>query len=156
MKKNHKNIYMGVESTAKLPVFGKVDTENEIILNSLATAYDALNEIMLTKKEGYFEKTNLVKINGRFSILKMLCRKYSPSKMMMVNKIHNIVIENFKGNISDKEVITYLQNLSIQYGFNPGMINMVMFHINQAEMFDPFNAAPFFMMNNTVKKRGLK
>lgn len=156
MKKRHKNIYMGPNSTAKLPVFGKVDTDNEICLNAIATAYDALNNTMLTRREGVFDQTNLTEINGRFSILKMLCRRYAPGKLVVINQIHKIVTDNFKNLITDAQALTLMHTLCLRHNVNPGLLNIAMLHVNQAEMHDPFGMNIFFMMNNPPKKRRMR
>jgi len=157
MRKRNKNIYMGPKSTAKLPVFGKVDTDNEICLNAIATAYDALNNRMLTKRHGIFDKTSLVEINGRFSILQMLCRKYAPNKLGVIDEIHNVVVDHFKGHISDSKAIHLLQNICNKRNLNPGILNVAAFHIDQAEhTFDPFGMDMFTLFgqqNNNMKKR---
>lgn len=162
MRKKNKNIYMGVNSTAKLPVFGKVDTANEICLNAIATAYDALNNRMLTRQHGVFDETTLTEINGRFSVLRMLCRQYAPDKRIVINEIHNVVVEHFKGHSSYTQAIQLLQNICNKHMLNPGMLNVAAFHINQAEqmmqMPDAFGLNMFmqFDQQNQIKKRRIR
>lgn len=157
MRKRNKNIYMGPDSTAGIPVFGKVDTDNEICLNAIATAYDALNKKMLTRKVGVFDNTTLTEINGRFSVLRLLCRKYAPNKIIVVNKIHDVVVNHFKGHLSDSQALMMLQKICDEYGLNPDVFNIAALHINQAEqmnnMFMPFGIDMFMFSNNQVKGR---
>lgn len=156
MRKKHKNIYMGKDSTAKLPVFGRVDTDNEICLNAIATAYDALNNIMLTKRLGMFDKTTIAEINGRFSVLKMLCNKYAPNKLVVINKIHKVVIDNFHNKISDARALELMQEICRQHDINPGILNIAAMHVNQAEMQDPFRNMFLFFNQQNPKKRKMR
>ena len=162
MRKKNKNIYMGPNSTAKLPVFGRVDTDNEICLNAIATAYDALNNRMITRQPGSFDATTLPEINGRFNVLRMLCRKYAPNKLIVIDEIHNVVIEHFKGNISGSKAIQLLQNICNKHNLNPGVLNVAAFHINQAEqmmqMPNAFGIDMFMMLGqqNQKKKRRIR
>lgn len=162
MRNKHKNIYMGANSTAKLPVFGKVDTDNEICLNAIATAYDSLNSRMLTRQPGVFDKTTPAEINGRFSVLRLLCRNYAPDKLIVVNEIHKVVMEHYKGNINDAQAINLLQSIISKYNLNPGILNVASLHINQAEqMANSFGLGMFSLFNqsnidNNRKRRGLR
>lgn len=156
MRRKHKNIYMGLNSTARLPVFGKVDTDNEICLNAIATAYDALNNIMLTRNEGVLDKTTLQVINNRFSVLKMLCRRYAPDKLNLIEKIHKLVVDNYKGGISDGQALSLMHDLCIRYNVNPGMLNIAMLHVNQVEMQDPLGMNAFLMFNQQIPNRRKK
>jgi len=159
MRKRNKNIYMGPDSTAKLPVFGKVDTDNEICLNAIATAYDALNNKMLTRKFGVYDKTTLTEINGRFSVLRLLCRNYAPNKLNLVNKIQDIVTNHFKGHLSDSQALSMLQQVSNEAGLNSGVFNIAALHINQAEQmnnFAPFGIDLFMFSNNNTAKYSKK
>lgn len=130
----NKNSYMGNNPTARLPMFGRVDTDNEICLNAIAAAYDALNNIMIARNEGAIDKTNLVAINGRFNVLRMLCKRYAPGKLMIVDKIHKIVVDNYQGRISDADALSRMQNICVQNGMDPGLLNVAMLHVNRVEM----------------------
>lgn len=168
MRKRKRNIYMGANSTAKLPVFGQVDTDNEICLNAIATAYDSLNNIMLTRKQGAYDKTSPIEINGRFSVLRMLCRKYAPNSLPVIEQIHNIVMDNYRGKISDQQAIQLMKSTCIKNNLNPSMLDLAAMHINQIEMMrnqlknkspDP-NSNLFFLWqqnnSNLSKKRRKK
>lgn len=127
---------MGSNSTAKLPVFGMVDTDSEICLNAIATAYDALNKIMLTRKPGVFDRTTIAEINGRFGILRMLCRRYAPDKIIVIDKIQKIVTDHHKKRISDAEAINRMKQICMQHNLDPGLLNIAAMHVNQAELFN--------------------
>jgi len=159
-----KNIYMGKNSIAQLPVFGNVDTDNEICLNAIATAYDALNNIMLTRSHGVFDKTTSAEINGRFGILRMLCSKYAPSMHPVVDKIHKVVIENSKGRISDINALKIMRDICMNHGINSDIFDYAIMRINQAESFKkqtrhpkPSNVEPdalfFWNVSNKKKRR---
>lgn len=156
MKQKHKNIYMGPNSTARLPVFGKVDTDNEICLNAIATAYDALNNTMITRNEGVLDTTTLQVINGRFNVLKTLCRRYAPNKLTLIEKIHKTVIDNYNKRISDGQALTLMHDLCIKHNVNPGMLNIAMLHVNQVEMQDPLGMNMFMMFNQEIPNKRKK
>ena len=156
---------MGLQSTAQIPIFGKVDSDNEICLNAIATAYDALNDKMLTKTTGIFKNTNIATINGRFGMLRMLCRKYAPSKSIFVDRIHKIVIDNFHNKISDAQALSLMNNTCKQHNINPGILNIAAMHINQAEMIQKPPNLPnplgdlfsmFNQQNTQIKKRRMR
>lgn len=142
---------MGLSSTAGIPVYGRVDTGNEIYLNALATAYDALNEKMLTRNIGVFETTTLNRINGRFSVLKMLARKHDPSKIIVINKIHSIVVDCFNNKISQADAFNKLNNIGNENNFNPFFFNVVANQVNKAESMNVFNPFNNYLDNNKKK-----
>lgn len=133
MRKKNKNVYMGVNSTAQIPVFNKVDTPPEIILNAFATSYDALDNIMLTKRSGFFDKTTMQGVNGRFGILRMMCMRTSPEYLQDIEAMYNVVSENYKGNISDIQALEFLKSICLKHNLDPGRIDDAILRINQAE-----------------------
>lgn len=140
MRNKNKNIYVGLNSTAQIPVNNKVDTAKEIMLNAFATSYDALNNIMLTKRSGFFDKTTIQEINGRFGIIRMLCLKHCPSYISDVDAMYKIISEHYKNNISDVEALGSLRNICLKYNLNPSTIDNAINRINQAENnFPEFN-----------------
>jgi len=126
---------MGPDSITQLPIFGNVDTDNEICLNAIATGYDALNNIMLTRTPGVFNKTTPAEINGRFGILRMLCSKYSPRMHSVVDKIQKVVVENSKGRISDKDALIVMRKICAEHDINSDIFDYAIMRINQAEQF---------------------
>lgn len=118
-----------------LPVFGNVDTDNEICLNAIATAYDALNNIMLTRHQGVVVKATPAEINGRFGTLRMLCSKYAPHMHSVVDKLHTVVVENSKGRISDTKALGIMRDLCNKHGINSDIFDYAIMRINQAEQF---------------------
>lgn len=149
---------MGSRSTAKIPIVNKVNTGNEICLNAIATAYDALNGKMLTRQLGVYDQANIKSINGKFHVLRMLCSKHAPSKLIVIDRIHKITTDNLKGIISDQQAINMLQQIINNYNLNPNLLNIAAIHINQAEEinFDPFGINMFYWIgnnNNNVKTK---
>ena len=143
-----RNIYMGAKSTAKLPIFGKVDTCPEICLNVIATAYDALNDIMLTRQSGVFTKTNPATINGRFTVLKGLAKRYAPDRLIVINQIHKIVMDNYHGRITFNDALNKMQLVYNQNNIDPGLLNTAIFHISQAEVYNQkVRDEPFIWFN---------
>lgn len=148
MKKLNRNIYMGPKSTAKIPIFGKVDTCPEICLNVIATAYDALNDIMLTRQSGVYTKTNPATINGRFTVLKGLAKKYAPDRLIVINQIQKIVMDNYHGKISYNDALNKIKMVYDRNNIDPGLLNTAIFHINQAEVLQKkVNHGPFVWFN---------
>ena len=136
----NKNIYMGADSTANLPVFGKkVDTDYEICMNTIATGYDALNKVMLTRSPGIFKKTTNQLINQRFQILKALAKKYSPDKLPAIESFRKISIANNSGQISDKKALDMMIQICFKNGIDPNMLHQVKMQIDQAEMMKKMN-----------------
>lgn len=124
---------MGPNSTAKIPVNNKVDNIQEIMLNAFATSYDALNSVMLTKKSGFFDKTTMQEINGRFGILRMLCLRHSPDHLSDVDMMYKIVKDNYHNQISDIQALEYLRSICLKYDLDPGQVDNAIIRINQAE-----------------------
>jgi hypothetical protein len=132
-KLRNKNIYMGPNSTAQIPVHNKIDTDQEIITNVFATGYDALNSVMLTRRSGYFDKTTMQEINGRFGVLRMLCSRYSPKSMMVLDEIYKIVSDNYHGLVSDLQALGALRQICLNNNLDPFIIDNAVVRINQAE-----------------------
>lgn len=125
---------MGPNSAAQIPVKGNVDTSWEIILNAFSTGYDALNSIMLTKRSGFFDKTTMQEINGRFGILRMLAGHQAPHASHVVEKIYKIVLDNYHNVIGDIQALNSLRNVALEHGLDTGQIDNAIMRINQAEM----------------------
>ena len=134
MNKNNKNIYMGSDSTAKIPVTDKVDTDYEILLNIFSTGYDALNNIMLTKKPGVFNKTNLSEVNSRFGILRMLSSRYSSKMLPVIDEMYGIIQSNYNGLIPDSQALLLMRDICIRYNLNTSLLDQAIMRINNAEM----------------------
>lgn len=130
----NKNVYMGMQSTAKIPTKGPVDTDLEVLLNMQATAYDAINGRMLTRTPGRFDAASKKEINGRFSVMRLLCRKYAPEKLRVVDELQRIVFLNLEGKIPDSTATRKIKDVCIRHGLNPSMADQVIVQVDMAEM----------------------
>ena len=143
----NKNIYMGPFSTAKLPAQGKINEDWEILLDTYATAYDSVNNIMLTRTPGAFDPTAEREILGRFAVLKILAKKYKPSKIPVINKLEKLALDNFRGKISDKQYLRLLREITRKEGLNQELIMLAERNIDAVERMQ----APFKKINNYQK-----
>lgn len=134
MGKRKRNVYMGVGvSTAGIPTRGKVDEDWELLLNTYATAYDAINNKMLTRIPGKFDPTTKKEVRGRFRILKFLARKYAPHLLDEIAYLEKLSIAHLEGKLSDREYLQRLRNYMISKGISPKLIHLVEMKINEAE-----------------------
>ena len=124
---------MGANSTAKLPTRGKVNEDWEILMNTYAVAFDALNRFMLTRQPGKYDPTTLREIHGRFAILKLLARKYAPHKLKAIEKLEQLTKAHFKGQISDRQFLAQIRTVTVRHGLNPQLVMLAEHHINAAE-----------------------
>jgi hypothetical protein len=132
MKKN-RNIYMGPKSTAKLPVRGRVDEDWEILLNTFATAYDAANNIMLTRSPGVFDPATDRELRGRFAILKLLAKKHSPDKLNAIKYLEKLSLDNLHGKLPDRVFLQKVREVCRKEGLRQDLINQAERNINAAE-----------------------
>lgn len=145
MARRHKNVYMGKDSTAKIPTRGKVNEDWEILLNTYATAYDAINGIMLTRVPGQFDKTTVKEVRGRFLVLRRLAKKYAPEVLPAVEQLEDLTLRHVKGEISDYQFLRSIRAIVMRYGLSPDLINLVEAKIRFAEMMG--------MVGNRKKKK---
>ncbi|WP_456477596.1 hypothetical protein [Geoglobus ahangari] len=132
MKK--RNVYIGPNSTAGIIVHGKVNEDWEVLLNTYATAYDAINSIMLTRQPGVFDRTTVEELHGRFAVLKMLARRYAPELYNVIEQLEDLSVKHLKGQISDKEFLRRIRGLARRHGLSEDLINYVEAQIQAAEM----------------------
>ena len=132
-KKKHKNVYMGKDSTAKIPKVGKVDAKWEILANTYATIYDALNNKMLTRIEGKFRRTTVKLIRGRFFVLKMLAKKHQPKLVGTIDKLEDLTIAYRKGKISKRELLQKVRKILKSRGLSPRTMRLIEQKIRAAE-----------------------
>lgn len=126
------NIYMGLNSQAKIQAQGKVNTDKEILANTYSTAYDSINQWMLSKT-GKLEKTTDSEIRGRFLVLQLLCKKYAPNKKNFIFTIEKLALANNKGQISDKQYLNNLRFLARQEGLPTSVLDRIEYKIDTAE-----------------------
>jgi hypothetical protein len=151
---------MGKDSVAKIPVYGKVDTFHEVMLNTYATSFDALNLILLDndypglivnerllrmrvpQKEilklfrVVDERSFILILNGRFNILKNLA--------LRINEIHKRNYAYQKLNAIE----ALLYNLLERYPL-PSASEAV--NILRNEILDALHPVEAFMVENRIE-----
>jgi len=131
----NRNIYMGRNSTARIPMHGVLDSDKEALANIYATAYDSINNIMLTRNPEQIQRMTIIDLQRKFSILKLICRKRCPHMLDEIQTIESLSIANARGNISDKVFLRRIRHYVDKHGLNPSTINMIENRIDSAEMF---------------------
>ena len=132
-KKKHKNVYMGKDSTAKIPIKGKVNSRTEILANTYATIYDSLNNKMLTRTEGKYRKTTVKLIKGRFFVLKMLAKKHQPKLVGTIDKLEDLTIAYRQGKINKRELLQKVRKILKSKGLSQKMMKLIEQKIRVAE-----------------------
>jgi len=132
-KKKHKNVYMGKDSTAKIPIKGKVNSRTEILANTYATIYDSLNNKMLTRTEGKYRKTTVKLIKGRFFVLKMLAKKHQPKLVGTIDKLEDLTIAYRQGKINKRELLQKVRKILKSKGLPPRTMKLIEQKIKAAE-----------------------
>lgn len=130
-------MYMGINSTAKIPTRGKVDEDWEILLNTYATAYDAINNIMLTRTPGVFDRTTVREVRGRFLVLKRIARRYAPERLQIIERLEELAVARVKGEITTEQYLRSIRALATRYGLRRDMVDLVEARIRAAEMVNP-------------------
>lgn len=138
MRRN-KNVYMGPNSTAGILVDGKVNEDWEILLTVYATAYDSINNHMLTRVPGHFDPTTEREVRGRFWVLKRLAKKYAPEELPVIEKLEKLSLDHLNGKISDREFLRRLRSLVRSRGIREDLIDYVEARIDAAERMQPHN-----------------
>lgn len=129
-----RRVYMGADSIAGIPIENNdVNTDWEILLNLYATAYDSLDGIMLTNTQGVYDEATINEVKGRFLILYKLARKYAPEVKDEIKEIGNIVVNNLKNKISDKDALKRMRKILIKNGIPLDKIKEVEYMIDNAQ-----------------------
>lgn len=106
-KKLAKNVYMGKNSIAKIPIFGKVDTFKEVMKNLYATAYDALNLVLLDNDyPGLIVNERILRLSPLSPILSMF-RVVDEESFFMTLKGRFNVLRSLAVKIKDKQKVNY-------------------------------------------------
>jgi len=131
--KRHKNVYIGPDSTAGILIHGKENEDWEILLNTYATAFDSLNNIMLTRVPGRFDPTTEREIRGRFWVLKRLAKKYAPETLPAIEQLEKLSLLHLQGKISDADFLRRIRSIVRKYGLSEELIDYVESRIQAAE-----------------------
>ena len=127
-----RNVYMGPNSRAKIPVRGKVDTYLEILANAYATAFDAHDGWLLTRR-GPQKRATIQTINGRFHALRILARKSAPRALPVIQHLHNAVVAYLQNHISARSYIAQIRGIMIRAGLPPYLVHIIEERIRRAE-----------------------
>jgi hypothetical protein len=147
------NIYMGLDSAARIPPYhNKIDTDREILLKCFAVGYDAHNNIMLNPRGAKPSKTSEKKIHARFADLKRLARKHAPHKLRTIEALERLSIDNFRGKINDLAYIHRIRLVAMRHGVNTFALDQAEAKINAAE---GMRAATVLRMKRPVQPKRL-
>ncbi|MEM4935124.1 MAG: hypothetical protein QXY78_04255 [Thermoplasmata archaeon] len=119
----HKNVYAGPDSTAKIPVQGKVDSKIEILAVAYALAYDLANLQLLTRTPGKLKKADLDTVNGRFKVLYILARKHSPSTVQIIRQFHQLALKRLNG-MDAHTYLTRIRELALKH-LPPHLVHLI-------------------------------
>jgi len=149
----NRNVYMGPKSTARIPVNGIVDNSTEILMGMVATGYDSVNSIMLTRQPGVFDPTTKQEIAGRFNALRMIASKRAPSKIPIINKIEKLSLANYDGRLSDRAYLSQLRDICRRNGLSDDLISMAQHKVDMAEVQHKQPVNPVAAMFKPLKKK---
>jgi hypothetical protein len=99
---------------------GKVNTDLEILKDTYATAYDAMNNIMVDRTGT--DPSTLSEVRYRFKELKRLAREYAPEKLKYIEKLEMYSIAHLEGKLSEKEYLEAIRTVSELNGVQPDML----------------------------------
>ena len=151
MRKN-KNVYGGKQG--KFPVIGSVDSDREVLINVLVTAFNALDNKVLP---GHFAKNSVNAANNRFAVLYANCKKHNPLLCPAIQQIQGVVNESLNNGVPYHMAVAQLQGICLRFGLNPVNIEQVMVNSKAAQNGNPIVLNPFQqLMFVNKKKRGLK
>ena len=122
----HKNVYAGIDSTAKLPVRGKVNEPWEIIMLAYATALDAANLRFRTRNPEKEIRATKSKASGRFALLRLLAIKSGHRRLIpIINKYWELCEAYLDRKIPPHIYVQLLERLSWSVGLPPFAIAAV-------------------------------
>lgn len=125
---------MGVgRSTAGIPTRGKVDEDWEILENTYATAYDAINKFLLSRNPKKLIPRNIDLINKRFKVLYKLAEKHAPRLIPVIRQLHKLAVAHARGQINDRQYLAEIRRITMQAGLSTMLIDLVERHVDAAE-----------------------
>lgn len=117
------NVYAGRNSTAKIPVQGKVDSKIEILAVAYALAYDLANLQLLTRKAGELIKADVPTVNGRFKVLYILAHKHAKSAIPIIRQFHELAIKRLNG-MSQQTYLKQIRAIALKH-LPPHLVNLI-------------------------------
>jgi len=147
MRGKQKPIYMGAQSTARIPTRGAVNEDWELLLQGYATAYDGLSGGLLTPDPRVMAQASANEIKARFYGLKIACKRNQSRLLPTIKKLESIALANNAGRMGDRTALNELKKVVYSNGLNPGVLMVAEQHVNAAEQ-------RVAMAAHAVKNRG--
>jgi len=129
-----KNVYMGEDSVAQIPVRGKVDSVREILMNLYAMCYDLYSDKkLLTHYVGQEIRARANTLKGRFNILRVLAIRNGHRHILhIINQAEQLSIAYVHGAIPREVYISQIRTLLIGF-LSPKDLEMIEAYIKRAE-----------------------
>lgn len=133
MPTKNKRVNMGSNSTAGIYSRGEINTDWEILMNIYGTAYDSLDNVMLTRDPHKLDPATVNELKGRFLILKQIAKKHAPEKVETIKKIERISIDNVQGRISDQQARQQIRSIIHQQRVPNPLLDNIEYKIDAAQ-----------------------
>jgi len=129
-----KNVYMGPDSVAQIPIRGKVDSVKEIAMNLYATCYDLYSDKkLLTHIPGQEIKARVNTLRGRFYVLRLLALRNGHKHLLpIIDHAEQLSIAFVHGAIHREAYIHQIRALVSRF-LAPHEMHLVEAHIKRAE-----------------------
>lgn len=116
-----------------LPAKGRIDTRQEILTNSYAVAFDAINSNLLTETPQEYDNRTVKEIVARFSQLKRIASK-SPQVLHALSELETCTIRHHRGQISSRVFLIKIRSIASRFGLSQDLINQVEARVAAFEM----------------------
>lgn len=146
--------YLGVKMVGYGLSIGAIDQDWEILNETYATAYDSLNNMMVT--DGKYQRLSVGKLKTMFSKLRSLARKYAPDKMHVIDRLEMYSLAHANGKLTDREFLVAVRTVAEANGLDTSLIAMAEMRVNTVEARiekKPYN--PFIYSDKPIKPRGM-
>lgn len=133
---------------------GEIDTDYEILTESYATAYDSLNNLMVS--DNTRKPTSVGSLRRTFSNIKHITRKYAPQKMHVVERLEMYAIAHAQGKLTDREFLVAVRTVAEANGLDTSLIAAAELKVNHTEakmLGQKYN--PFIYSDKPIKPRGV-
>lgn len=110
---------------------GRINTDLEILKDTYATAYDAMNNIMVDRT--HLDPTTHSEVKYRFKELKRLAREYAPEKLKYIEKLEMYTLAHLDGKLSEREYLEAIRTVSELNGVQPSMLYSIEGRVGRME-----------------------
>ena len=110
---------------------GRVNTDLEILKDTYATAYDAMNNVMVDRTS--VDPTTHSEVKYRFKELKRLAREYAPEKLGYIEKLEMYTMAHLAGKLSEREYLEAIRTVSELNGVQPEMLYSIEGRVDRLE-----------------------